>query len=281
MKDKLQEFNNEYTRMHHDILTMDKEEMMKHVHALGCPLTYEEIVEKLKNNFNEDNVSNMIFDTYKIDDENYLYPIDFIDEAILQIITRFEKFPFTHYGLIAEEMIDYMEAEMSDEDKIGLYEESFRKFFKLCKYFKIEDFNLITFGVDSQLDLYGVIIDYLDECMEKGRMNNLVYFQKIIDFCTRFKKQFKRMNPFLEYSVDVQLASVYVALKDAKGEKMFLDLLKTHHDKTEAVLHYGLAYIDDDEMRTLKIFKRYRSLMSKESDCYEIIEQIISDCTNQ
>lgn len=279
-KDRLNS-SDPYERMEAALPSMDKEEMMKQLSALGCPLSYEEIVERLKKNFDEEKVSDFIFDTYDINDEHTLYPEDFVDEAVRLIITRFEKFPFTHYGLIAEEMIDHLEAEMNDGEKIEFYGECFKKFFKLCKQFKIEDFNTFTFGVDSDLDLYGVIIDYLDECMEKGRMKNLEYYQKIIDFCTRFKKQFKLMNPFLEYSIDVQLATVYVALKDPKGEKMFLDLLKTHHDKTEAVLHYGLAYIDDDEERTLKIFKRYRSLISKESDCYEIIEQIISDCASE
>ena len=72
-------------------------------------------------------------------------------------------------------------------------------------------------------------------------------------------------------------AQAYVAMHSSKGEKMFLDMLKTNRDKTEVVLHYGLAYIDDDVEKTLRIFKKYESLLDEESDSYEIIRQIQRD----
>ena len=42
-------------------------------------------------------------------------------------------------------------------------------------------------------------------------------------------------------------------------------------------MHYGLAYIDDDVEKTLRIFKKYESLLDEESDSYEIIRQIQRD----
>ncbi len=100
---------------------------------------------------------------------------------------------------------------------------------------------------------------------------------KIIDFVLRFNKQFSYVNDFLAYALEVELATAYVAAKNPKGEKMLLTAIDTRNDKTEAVLHYGLAYIDEYPQKTLKIFDRYKARLNKESDAYEIIMEIIHD----
>lgn len=265
-------------KMLEDIKTMDKEAIMDTLVKMGCGMPYEEIVAKLGKTYNDLSVADEIFNTYQIDDSMQIYPQEFVDLAISEIVKRIEKFPFIHYGVISDEIYELSDAAMDDEEKIAKLEEAFRKFFKLCKTFKLENFDQIQYEVNDGLDLHSVIIDYLDECMEKGRMKDQMYYHKIIDFCTRFMKQFPKVNEYLGYSVRCELATVYVALKDPKGEKMFLESLKNHRDKTEAVLHYGLAYLDDDPKRTIKIFKRYENMLNKESDCYEIIQQIITDC---
>ena len=264
-------------KMMRDLPLMNKEEIMNQFKILGCLESYDSIIEQLKLTYNELKVSDSLFEKYEINDDQCVYPKEFIDMAIGEIILRIEPFSFTHYGIICDEMIENMETDLADELKLEHYELCFKKFFKLCKIFKVDNLDAFLFEVNNGFDLYAVLVDYLDECMEKGRMSNPKYYQQIIDFCLRFKKQFKKVNPFIQYSVDTELATVYVAIKDPKGEKMFLDAIKNHHDKTEAVLHYALSYIDNDELRALKIFDRYQSLLNKESDCYEIIEQIRQD----
>ena len=37
---------------------------------------------------------------------------------------------------------------------------------------------------------------------------------------------------------------------------MFQKLLATHSDVTDVVLHYALAYLDDDEKRTRRVLER-------------------------
>lgn len=268
-------------KMYDDLETMDQLTMMEKLKAMGCTWTYEMLIAELEKNWNDLKVSDKIFETCTIDDTCTIYPRDFIDEAIYLILSRFHQFKFEHYGLISKRLDDLCDAELSDTDKILEFEECFKRFFKMCKTFDLNNFDAIGYEVNDGLDLHSLIIDYLDECMEQGRVNDSLYYQKIIDFVLRFKKQFKYINSFLDNSLEVELATAYVAVKNPKGEKMLLDAIKTKNDKTEAVLHYGLAYIDEFPQKTLKIFERYRSLLNKESDAYEIITEIVKDSKNQ
>lgn len=268
-------------KMYDDLETMDCNEMMEKLKAMGCTWSYDEIVNELEKNWNDLKVSDKIFETCTIDDTCNIYPRDFIDEAIYLILSRFHHFKFEHYGLISKRLDDLCEADMSDTEKINQFEECFKRFFKMCKVFDLNNFDAIGYEVNDGLDLHSIIIDYLDECMEQGSTNDPSYYNKIIDFVERFMKQFKYVNDFLYDALQVELATVYVAIKNPKGEKMFLDAIKTKNDKTAAVLNYGLAYLDQFPQKTLKIFYRYKSLLNKESDAYEIIKEIIEDSKNK
>ena len=72
-------------------------------------------------------------------------------------------------------------------------------------------------------------------------------------------------------------AQAYLTLNSVKGEQLFLKLLKTHSDPTDVILHYGLAYLDDDEEKTRKIFLRYQNKLDKKSESYDIIMDILQD----
>lgn len=268
-------------KMYDDLETMDRTEMMEKLRAMGCTWSYDEIVNELEKNWNDLKVSDKIFETCTIDDTCSIYPRDFIDEAIYLILSRFHQFKFEHYGLISKRLDDLCEAEMKDTEKISEFEECFKRFFKMCKMFDLNNFDAIGYEVNDGLDLHSIIIDYLDECMEQGSTNDPAYYNKIIDFVLRFQKQFKYVNDFLSDALKVELATVYVATKNPKGEKMFLDAINTKTDKTEAVLHYGLAYLDQFPQKTLRIFERYKTLINKESDAYEIIKEIIDDSKKQ
>lgn len=264
-------------KMYDDLEIMDQSLMMEKLKAMGCMWSYEQIVDELTRNWNDLKVSDKIFETCTIDDTCSIYPRDFIDEAIYLILSKFHQFKFEHYGLISKQLDDLCEAELDDCEKIAQLESCFQRFFKMCKCFELDNFDRITYEVNDGIDLHSIIVDYLDECMEQGRMNDPCYYQKIIDFVLRFNKQFSYVNDFLAYALEVELATAYVAAKNPKGEKMLLTAIDTRNDKTEAVLHYGLAYIDEYPQKTLKIFDRYKARLNKESDAYEIIMEIIHD----
>jgi len=61
---------------------------------------------------------------------------------------------------------------------------------------------------------------------------------------------------------------------------MFQKLLATHSDVTDVVLHYALAYLDDDEKRARRILERYASRLDKESPAYEEIQELKKDLYN-
>lgn len=266
-------------QMYDDLETMDQVTMMEKLHKMGCTWSYETIVDELEKNWNDLKVSDNIFATCAIDDTCAIYPRDFIDEAIYLILSRFHQFKFEHYGLISKALDDLCEADLSVIEKLTLLEECFQRFFKMCKYFDLNNFDQIGYEVNDGTDLHSIIIEYLDECREQGRAGKIEYYKKIVDFILRFQKQFSYVNDFLANALAFELASAYVAIKNPKGEKMLLDAINKHKDKTEAILHYGLAYIDHNPDKTGRIFERYQSQMNKESDYYTIIHEIIDDLT--
>ena len=118
--------------------------------------------------------------------------------------------------------------------------------------------------------------DMLDIMMQEGR-NDASLYERIVKFVEKYLQVFTNTSEMVKMMLFYEQAQAYVAMHSSKGEKMFLDMLKTYRDKTEVVLHYGLAYIDDDVEKTLRIFKKYESLLDEESDSYEIIRQIQRD----
>lgn len=259
------------------ISEMSVEEMMTYLKELGCTYSYEELVDKLSHTYNELAVSDMIFETCTIDDSNSTFPKGFIDDAIYEIVLRLHKFPYQHYGVIISRFVELAEKRMGREEKLKAFEETFQAFFKMAKQCSLDNFDAMVYQVNDGVDLMSLIIDYLDECMEYARMEDKQYFKKIIQFIEKMNRQFPYKNPYFEVSLRYEMAKAYVAMKSTKGEQMFLQLLKEDLDKTDVVLHYGLAYLDDQPKKTMRIFEKYRNLLDKESDSYEIIQEIIQE----
>ena len=126
------------------------------------------------------------------------------------------------------------------------------------------------------MDMLGTLAYMLDIMMQEGR-NDASLYERIVKFVEKYLQVFTNTSEMVKMMLFYEQAQAYVAMHSSKGEKMFLDMLKTYRDKTEVVLHYGLAYIDDDVEKTLRIFKKYESLLDEESDSYEIIRQIQRD----
>ena len=263
----------DWNTMAEAISTMSKEKIEQELQALGCKLGYDEIKEKLKDTYNDLAVSDMIFETQTIDDTNTKYPKGFIDEAVLEIAKR-EEYSFTHYGIISDRILDIMEKGTENVSQNLL--EQFRQLFKTAKKFHIESLEAMSYQVNDGVDMIAVVMFLLDGFMEQGRQNKDAY-QQIISFVDKFLKIFPKTSDFFKVSMQYEQAQAYIALKSKKGEQMFQKLLKTHSDPTDVVLHYALAYLDDDEKKAASILKRYTSILHKESPAFEEIQGLKKD----
>lgn len=255
------------------IKTMNREAINEQLLQLGCTLTYEDIYEKLKETYNDLAVADAIFQTQTIDDTATRFPKTFIDEAVLEIARR-ESFAFTHYGLISDAILDLMEqgSEHMAEELLA----QFRLLFKTAQKFHMESLEAMMYQVNDGVDMIGVITMLLDQLMEQGRQDTECY-RTLVSFVDKFLKVFPKTSAFICVGMQYEQAQAYIALKSKKGEQMFLHLLKTHSDPSDVVLHYALAYLDDDEARSAKILRRYASLLDKESPAYEAIQDLKKD----
>lgn len=152
----------------------------------------------------------------------------------------------------------------------------FRSLMKSAKQFQETSLEGLVYRVNDGMDMLGTLAYMLDIMMQEGR-NDFSLYERIVKFVEKYLQVFTNTSEMVKMMLFYEQAQAYVAMHSSKGEKMFLDMLKTYRDKTEVVLHYGLAYIDDDVEKTLRIFKKYESLLDEESDSYEIIRQIQRD----
>ena len=249
---------------------MRSEEINTYLTELGCTLTCEDIRGRLEATYNDLAVADAIFETQKIDDTHATFPKAFIDEAVLEIARR-EDFGFTHYGLISDAILDLME-QGSEQVAADLLEQ-FRLLFKTAKRFHIDSLEAMMYQVNDGLDMIGVVTFLLDILMEQGRRDKEQY-RVLIAFVDKFLHVFSKTSDFFRVGMQYEQAKAYIALKSKKGEQMFQKLLATHSDVTDVVLHYALAYLDDDEKRTRRLLERYASRLDKESPAYEEIQEL-------
>ena len=137
----------------------------------------------------------------------------------------------------------------------------------------------MMYQVNDGLDMIGVVTFLLDLLMEQGRRDKEQY-RVLIAFVDKFLHVFSKTSDFFRVGMQYEQAKAYIALKSKKGEQMFQKLLATHSDVTDVVLHYALAYLDDDEKRTRRLLERYASRLDKESPAYEEIQELKKDVYN-
>lgn len=257
------------------IKKMSKEELCRHLKELGCTWSYERIYNELANTLDDLSVSDKIFEECKIDDSKSCYSLDFIDEAVLEISNR-EQFPFLHYGKIGNALTELLDKKIPENEKIDDMETLFRNLMKSAKHFQVTSLESLVYEINDGMDMLGTLAYMLDIMMQEGRKDSSMY-ERIVRFVDKYLQIFTKTGEMVKMMLMYEQAQAYVAMHSSKGEKMFLDMLKTYRDKTEVILHYGLAYIDDDIEKTLRIFKKYEYLLNEESDSYEIIRQIQQD----
>lgn len=273
MKDAITE-HMKYQTMIHDLNRMSKQEINQELVTMGCKMSYDEIKESLAHTYNELAISDQIFKQDSIKEGRY--PVSFIDEAVLEIAIR-ENFGFLHYGILSNQIRDIMEPSISNSEKIKLGVSCFKKLCQTAEKFDISALETIDYQVHDDLDLYASLMTFLDLMMQEAEKDKQLY-RTIVDLCERLLKTFSKSYPLLRISIQYEQATAYVRMKSKKGEQLFLHLLKVHSDPCDVVLHYALAYLDQDEKRAIRILHKYQNLWNKESEAYEVIMQILKDC---
>lgn len=256
-----------YQMMLEQLSQMSKDEITRHLDALGCKWNYDQIHQQLETTYNDLQVADVIFQQFQIDDTSSCYSKNFIDEAVYEIALR-ESFPFTHYGILARELEN-----ATHEHDIEKEEQCYRKLLKLAKQFSLTSMEGIMYQVNDGIDLLSDLAQMLDEMQQKARENR-DYAKRIVDFIDKYLKIFTNTSSFTKVMLQYEQAQAYILLHSTKGEQIFKHLLKTHSDPTDVVLHYGLAYLDDDSKKTLKIFNQYQRLLDPKSESYEEITEV-------
>lgn len=121
-----------------------------------------------------------------------------------------------------------------------------------------------------------MLAEMLDTMQQLARQEK-PYAKRIVAFVDKYLQIFTKTNTFTKVMLQYEQAQAYLTFNSVKGEQLFLKLLKTHSDPTDVILHYGLAYLDDDEEKTRKIFLRYQNKLDKKSESYDIIMDILQD----
>lgn len=263
-----------YEQMLIQLSVMSKDDINHYLHELGCTLRYQDIYEQLLLTYNDLAVSDRIFETDNIQDEHAVFPKEFIDEAVLEIAKR-ESFPFTHYGIISSSIHSLMQ-EVNDDVSIALLDQ-YRLLFKMAKHFHLSSLEAISYQINDGVDMLSATMTLLDTLMYRGHQGKETY-KEITIFVDKFLSVFSKTSDVFRISLLYEQAQAYIALKSKKGEQLFQQLLKTHSDVTDVVLHYGLAYIDNDERRAFRIFERYQSILNKDSEAYVEILELIKEC---
>lgn len=265
-----------YQHMVQELNHMPKEEINIQLKDMGSTLLYEDIKERLFHTYNELAIADHIFDTSQIQEKKY--PKDFIDEAVLEIAMR-ENYGFTHYGIISSQIRDIMKKNILNSEKIECCCKSYRKLCQCAQKFNINAMETMQYQVNDGIDLYMYLMDLLDLMMQEARVDKQMY-RKIIDLCEKLLKTFSNSHPFLRASIQYEQAAAYIGIKSKKGEQMFQQLLKTHSDPSDVVLHYALAYLDNQEKRARSILLKYKNLWDEKSDAYDVIQHILEETSH-
>lgn len=260
-----------YEQMVVEVQQMTKEELTKNLRLLGCKLGYTEINNKLKGVWNDLAVADELFSVYHIDDTNSCYTKEFVDEAVLYIATH-EIYSFQHYGIISTKIRELRHDPLQYE---ACYE-AYLALISLAQQFQLHSLEWMVYYVNDGVDLIGACIELLDRMMEAGRRQP-IWLTHVVSFIHTYLQVFDQTNDLLSVCLQYEMAKAYIGLHDARGDQIFKKLLKKHFDKTDVVLHYMLAYLDDDRQKVRKIYQQYHALITNKSDSYSIIQDVMSE----
>lgn len=252
--------------------SMGKEQLMKELQLLQVSVSYDEIVKLLSQTYNDLQVADHIFEVCKIDDSKSQYPKEFVDEAITKI-ARDETFGFVHYGVISQDLQSLHELFLSENVLLNGKRTAFTQFFAMCKRFQLDHFDALVYTVNDSLDMGKEMLQFLNLLQKK---ENIECHREATQFVDRFFQIFAQVNPWLEEQLQYAQATSYIAMKSAKGEKLFQAMLKQVPDETEVIYRYGLAYQKSDPKRMRSVYEKYRKQMREDSEFYCKIQRLMA-----
>lgn len=255
---------NKYKKMWRDLDGMEEDVLMKELQNLHVNKTKEEILQKLQETYNDLAVSDWIFATCTVDDSQSDYPKEFVDEAVTRL-ARLNPFPFTHYGIISQDLFSLQHAMINEDERLQKQGECFQRLFHLCKRFQLTFFDHVVYTIQDELDMGKAFLLYLNQLQKHGQpVDHRLAIQQI----ERFFQTFDQMNPWIEEQLQYEQAESLIALKSAKGEKLFVKLIKEASDPTEAVYRFAKSYENRDPKRIKNIVSRYQKNITKDGEYY-------------
>lgn len=254
-----------------DIDQMSEEQIMVELHKMNVPYSKEVLLEKLGQTFHDLSVADWIFETCAVDDSHSPYPKEFVDEAITRL-ARLHEFPFTHYGIISQDLYALHAPFITKQDRLQKQKRCFQQLFQLCKRFHLDFFDNVVYVVQDDLDIGKEFLFYLNALQEEDTPQAHREVQQMIE---RFFQCFAQMNPWMEEQLQLEQAESLVAMKSAKGEKLFQQLIKTCADPDEAIYHYARCYQKKDAKKAKSIVSRYQKEIIKDSEFYAPLQKLL------
>lgn len=261
-----------YERMLEDLKRMGKAGINEQLLSMGCEYDYDQLKEKLSFTYNDLSVADEVFSCFTIVPKQY--PVTFIDEVVLEIARR-ENFGFLHYGILSADIHVIINLECALDEKLTKLESCYRKLCSLAHKFGIASLEAMQYQANDGIDIYAILMEALDQMLQLGS-NDTKWYQQLIRFCDKLLSTFVQSSPYIRSSIQYEQATAYIALKSKKGDQIFIDLLKSHVDSCDVVLHYVLAYLDD-EKKAMRILQMHQQYVNKDSDAYEVLMSIVED----
>lgn len=255
--------NEKLKKMWNDIDRMSEEELISELKVLHVTADLSELIKRLSQTYNDLAVADWVFETYPVDDTNSSYPKEFVDEAITKL-ARLHEFPFTHYGIISQDLQAAYDPMISQAQKIAKRQECIQRFLHMCKKFQLDYFDNVVYTVHDDLDMGKELLQYLNNLQKRNEKED---HRIVLQTIERFFQTFSMMNPWIEEQLQYEQAESLIKMKSSKGEKQFQQLLKQASDPTEALYHYMQSY-PDDRKKQESLRKRYGSYIDKESEFY-------------
>lgn len=264
-----------FEAMLHDLKEMTPDAISAQLKRMGCDFDYATLKQMLSHTYNDLGVADEVFSRFSIQEQGY--PKAFVDEAVLEIAKR-EKFGFTHYGILSEQIRVIMGADIEIKTKLSQLESEYRKLCQCAQYFDVKALETMQYLVNDGIDVYALLMETLDLMLQEAVQDRSLY-QQLIRFTEKLLAVFSNSNAFLKAGILYEQATAYVSLKSTKGDQIFTRLLKTHEDPCDVLLHYALAYLDHDEKKAMRILQSNQHYWDEKSDAYEVIQLMIKEST--
>lgn len=245
-----------YQQMCIDIQFMSNDELMQQLNLMKVNMTYPELVAMLKQNFSDLLVSDQLFRTYPIDDQESVYKKEFVDEAVLQIAKR-NTFSFQHYGILVEQLQEVNQRKLVDEDTLSYKLDLYKQLFHLANTFHLDHFDAMVYAVNDGFDLGNDWVSTLHALIKQNPKETL-------EMISKFQRVFLIRNPYIEDQMTIIEVMAFFILNSKKAETYFHRAITQEVDICE-LFYYTSPYMNPIQKQ--RFYHKYKKQMDQ-SSCY-------------